>query len=106
MHVISSAASHMQCHGLCGRKFEVREFFVILNKALAVDIRLRAILPGYREKGLFWFSLDGEQSLSPISPPRGGGVLSYITYTGMCRPTGRDFEAPDLERAIHFRGVF
>ena len=20
--------------------------------------------------------------------PRGGGVLSYITYTGMCRPTG------------------
>ena len=41
--------------------------FVILNKALAVDIRLTAILPGYREKGLFWFSLDGEQSLSHIS---------------------------------------
>ena len=34
------------------------------------------------------------------------GVLPYITYTGMCRPTGRDFEAPDLERGIHFRGVF
>ena len=41
--------------------------FFIQNKALAVDIRLRAILPGYREKGLLWFSLDGEQSLSPIS---------------------------------------
>ena len=67
MYVIFSAASHLQCHGLCGRKFEVRKLFVILNKALAVDIRLRAILPGYREKGLFWFSLDGEQSLSPIS---------------------------------------
>ena len=39
MHVIFSAASHLQCHGLYGRKFEVREFFVILNKALAVDIR-------------------------------------------------------------------
>ena len=52
MHVIFSAASH-QCHWLCVRKFEVRELFVILNKALAVDIRLRAILPGYREKGLF-----------------------------------------------------
>ena len=67
MHLIFSAASHLQCHRLCGRKFEVRELFVILNKALAVDIRLRAILPGYREKGLFWFSLDGEQSLSHIS---------------------------------------
>ena len=67
MHVIFSPASHMQCHGLCGRKFEVRELFVILNKALAVDIRLTAILPGYREKGLFWVSLDGEQSLSHMS---------------------------------------
>ena len=38
--------------------------------------------------------------------PGGGGVLPYITYTGMCRPKGRDFEAPDLERGIHFRGVF
>ena len=36
----------------------------------------------------------------------GGGVLPYITNTGMCRPTGRDFEAPDLERGIHFLGVF
>ena len=66
MDVIFSAASH-QCYGLCVRKFEVRELVVILNKALAIDIRLRAILPGYREKGLFWFSLDGEQSLSHIS---------------------------------------
>ena len=22
------------------------------------------------------------------SPPRGGGVLPYITYTGICRPKG------------------
>ena len=37
-----------------------------------------------------------------------GGVLPYITYTGMCRPAqrGRDFEAPDLEWGIHFSGVF
>ena len=33
--------------------------------------------------------------------PRGGWALPYITYTGMCRPTGRDFEAPGLERGIH-----
>ena len=44
--------------------------------------------------------------LPPLSgvPPWGGGALPYITYTGMCR--GRGFEAPDLERGIHFRGVF
>ena len=77
MRVIFSAASHLQCHGLCGRKFEVRKLLGILNKALAVDIRLRAILPGYREKGLFWFSLDGEQSLSPIP----GGPLNKF-YKG------------------------
>ena len=29
-----------------------------------------------------------------------GRVLPYITYMGMCRPTGRDFEAPDLEWGI------
>ena len=34
------------------------------------------------------------------------GVLPYITYTGMSAQRGRDFEAPDLERGIHFRGVF
>ena len=56
--------------------------FAILNKALAVDIRLRAILQGYREKGLFWFSLDGEQSLSPISlkaSDPGGCDTTYFT---------------------------
>ena len=37
----------------------------------------------------------------------GGGVLSYITYSAGCAAQrGRDFEAPDLERGIHFRGVF
>ena len=90
MHVIFSAASHLQCHGLCGRKFEVREFFVIL--ALAVDIRLRAILPGYREKGLFWFSLDGEQSLSHISLKASdpGGPLNKF-YKGRLLPKSNPF---------------
>ena len=37
---------------------------------------------------------------------RGGEVLPYITYTGMCPQRGRDFKAPDLERGIHFRGGF
>ena len=39
--------------------------------------------------------------------PPGGGVLPYITYWQVCTAQrGRDFEAPDLERSIHFRGVF
>ena len=41
------------------------------------------------------------QGLAP-----GGGVLPYITYTGMSAQRGRDFEAPDLERGIYFGGVF
>ena len=37
----------------------------------------------------------------------GGGGLPYITYIRVCAAQrGRDFEAPDLERGIHFRGVF
>ena len=60
--------------------------------------------------------------------PAGVGVLPYITYIAceqaLClgknpggyshtlpirvcaTQRGRDFEAPDLERGIHFRGVF
>ena len=94
MDVIFSAASH-QCYGLCVRKFEVRELVVILNKALAIDIRLRAILPGYREKGLFWFSLDGEQSLSPISlkasNPGGEGGALIKFYKGRLLPKSNPF---------------
>ena len=45
-----------------------------------------------------------------ISTLGGGGVLPYITYTlthYLCAAQrGRDFEALDLERGIHFRGVF
>ena len=36
----------------------------------------------------------------------GGGLLPYITYTGMCAQRGHDFEAPDLEWGIHFSGIF
>ena len=39
----------------------------------------------------------------------GGGVLSYVTYSPIrvcAAQRGRDFETPDLERGIHFRGVF
>jgi len=32
--------------------------------------------------------LSKECLFEKIVRPRGGGVLPYITYTGMCRPTG------------------
>ena len=39
--------------------------------------------------------------------PRGGGGYSHTLPTRVCAAQrGRDFEAPDLERGIHFRGVF
>ena len=38
---------------------------------------------------------------------RGGGGYSHTLPIRVCATQrGRDFEAPDLERGIHFRGVF
>ena len=46
-----------------------------------------------------------QTSLS-VSP--GGGGYSHTVPIRVCAAhvRGRDFEAPDLERGIHFRGVF
>ena len=42
---------------------------------------------------------------SPL--PRGGGGYSHTLPIRVCAAQrGRDFEAPDLERGIHFRGIF
>ena len=39
--------------------------------------------------------------------PGGGGGHSHTLPIWVCAAQrGRDFEAPDLERGIHFRGVF
>ena len=38
---------------------------------------------------------------------RGGGGYSHTLPIRVCAAQrGRDFEAPDLERGIHFRSVF
>ena len=40
-------------------------------------------------------------------PRGGGGGYSHTLPIWVCAAQrGRDFEAPDLERGIHFRGVF
>ena len=39
-------------------------------------------------------------------PGRGGGGTPIHYLYGRAAQRGRDFEAPDLERGIHFRGVF
>ena len=39
--------------------------------------------------------------------PRGGGGYSHtLPIRVFAAQRGRDFEAPDLEQGIHFRGVF
>ena len=41
------------------------------------------------------------------SPSRGEGGYSHTLPLRVCAAQrGRDFEAPGLERGIHFRGVF
>ena len=36
----------------------------------------------------------------------GGGTPIHYLYGHIATQRGRDLEAPDLERGIHFRGVF
>ena len=38
--------------------------------------------------------------------PGGGGYSHTIPIRVCAAQRGRDFEVPDLERGIHFRGVF
>ena len=55
-----------------------------------------------------WFigtSFRGSKFM-PI-PGRGGGGYSHTLPIQVCAAQrGCDFEAPDLERGIHFKGVF
>ena len=37
---------------------------------------------------------------------RGGGYSHTLPIQVCAAQRGRDFEAPDLERGIHFRGIF
>ena len=41
-----------------------------------------------------------------VSHPGGGGHSHTLPIRVCAAQRGRDFEAPDLERGIHFRGVF
>ena len=45
-------------------------------------------------------------SASAYSRSRGGGYSHTLPIQVCAAQRGRDFEAPDLERGIHFRGVF
>ena len=38
--------------------------------------------------------------------PEGGGYSHTLPIQVCAAQQGRDFEAPDLERGIHFRGIF
>ena len=44
--------------------------------------------------------------LSSPTEARGGGYSHTLPIPVCAAQRGRDFEAPGLERGIHFRGVF
>ena len=47
------------------------------------------------------------QAVVYLYAPGGGGGYSHTLPVRVCAAQqGRDFEAPDLERGIRFRGVF
>ena len=41
-----------------------------------------------------------------LNAPPGGGYSHTLPIRVCAAQRGRDFEAPDLERGVHFRGVF
>ena len=48
-----------------------------------------------------------QRVISLCCVPEGGGGYSHTLPIRVCATQrGRDFEAPDLERGIHFRGIF
>ena len=47
---------------------------------------------------------DNEPAAKPQTTP--GGYSHTLPIRVCAAQRGRDFEAPDLERGIHFRGVF
>ena len=56
------------------------------------------------------FILQGQDTIAPcawpISPGGGGWYSHTLPIWVRAAQRGRDFEAPDLERGIHFGGVF
>ena len=56
---------------------------------------------------VFSHSPWGEGAGAHYSPGGGGEGESHTLPIRVCAAQrGRDFEAPDLERGIHFRGIF
>ena len=51
--------------------------------------------------------MQSEENLLTVNPGGGGGGYFHTLPIRVCATQrGRDFEAPDLEQGIHFRGVF
>ena len=50
--------------------------------------------------------VDSSLKLNVPEEPGGGGYSHTLPIRVCAAQRGRDFEAPDLERGIHFRGVF
>ena len=53
------------------------------------------------------FILQGQDTIAPCAwPISRGGYSHTLPIRVRAAQRGRDFEAPDLERGIHFGGVF
>ena len=81
--------------GIINSEYQVNQYKLSLNiYSDLLPAKVRAMKPQ-------------QQSTTAISPRGGGGGYSHTLRIRVCAARrGRDFEAPDLERGIHFRGVF
>ena len=56
--------------------------------------------------GEFTTAQESDKGQVKRGPPGGGGYSHTLPIRVCAAQRGRDFEAPDLVRGIHFRGVF
>ena len=81
-------------------------YFIKFNWITQCLIDYRTLLLSFIVIIIYHFLLLNSH-VRPLPHPRGGGGYSHILPIQVCAAQrGRDFEAPDLERGIHFRGIF
>ena len=98
--------------GFLGVHFWSRDFWVLLEALLGM-VWVLVFLPICSSPSLGIRSTPSpldiqtfiRDHLSEANTPGGGGYSHTLPIRVCAAQRGRDFEAPDLERGIHFRGV-
>ena len=93
----------MRSRPILTQKKSMRLLAVYLSNIQYFNL-LKFLVSGVCDSRSFLRSVKGV--IDPTVTSRGGGYSHTLHILVCAAQRGRDFEAPDLERGIHFRGVF